>query len=133
MNHDETIAVVGILVDRLGGDVRITYEEIARARHELTVAPDPLRDDVRLTVDHVTQRGELLAGEIVDDPVAPEAIEPTRIIGEGEEIGAPPPYRLSYIESVDGRRHGYLNDRGLVAWTRDANHPFDRRCPECRS
>lgn len=89
MNHDETIAVVGILVDRLGGDVRITYEEIARARHELTVAPDPLRDDVRLTVDHVTQRGELLAGEIVDDPTAPEAIEPTRIIAEAEPLTMP--------------------------------------------
>jgi hypothetical protein len=50
-------------------------------------------------------------------------------------------YHLPYVEAVEGKRHGYTitkrtrNGREYntgVEWTRDAGHPADPKCPECK-
>jgi hypothetical protein len=52
-------------------------------------------------------------------------------------------YTLPYSEAVEGYRHGYeVRGRSRitgrewskgVTWTRNADHPEDPRCPECRA
>lgn len=42
-------------------------------------------------------------------------------------------YTLPYIEATEGKRHGY--DGGPshgIQWTRNAYHPADPYCPECK-
>ena len=136
--------VIALLVDRLGGDVVFHEEDIARSKLKVRIDYVGMTNDWRFTLDHVTQRGETLAGEIVDDAIVAEPIGPpkllgtwdeqgsTRIVGEGEEISPLPPYSVPYIEAVEGYRHVYRTEKGTLRYTRDANHQPDRRCPECR-
>lgn len=41
-------------------------------------------------------------------------------------------YVIGYCEMVDGYRHAYRDERkGIVRYSRKADHPADPRCPEC--
>lgn len=41
-------------------------------------------------------------------------------------------YHQPYIEAVEGKDHAYSTRHDGVIWTRNANHPKDGRCPECK-
>jgi len=46
-------------------------------------------------------------------------------------IGEDGLYVNQYAASIPYHRHAYMDAKGNLYWTQDADHPADDRCPAC--
>lgn len=86
MNKTAEQTLIAILIERLGGEVKITREEFFRADElEVTEWDDPVTLTYKLTAKRPP---EILTGEVVES--GPQEIEPPQLMTANGWITCPP-------------------------------------------